>query len=89
MPLIFHKYSVRLLLFKIRIDNNKYCFMKEHSPSMVVEKLAEDTAEQSRRDPIYRAAFIEAVKEGLADFERGDYISFEEHQKEFYSWCTE
>ena len=62
----------------------------DHSiPTLVEEPLVEDPAERSKRDPVYRAAFIAAVEEGLADFERGDYISFEEHKKEFYAWFTE
>ncbi|HLB34856.1 MAG: hypothetical protein A3F67_03410 [Verrucomicrobia bacterium RIFCSPHIGHO2_12_FULL_41_10] len=54
-----------------------------------ISTLVEDPAELSRRDPACRAAFIAAVEEGLADFERGDFITHEELKKEFYSWCTE
>jgi predicted transcriptional regulator len=56
--------------------------------TLVEELLVEDPAERSKRDPIYRAAFIAAVEEGLADFERGDYITHEKLKKEFYSWFT-
>lgn len=54
-----------------------------------LEDLAEDPAKISMRDPVYRAAFIAAVEEGLASLEQGECITLEEMEKEFYSWFTE
>jgi hypothetical protein len=36
----------------------------------------------------YTREFIAAVNEGLASIERGDFITFEEFEKEFRSWIT-
>lgn len=61
----------------------------DHSiPTLVEEALEEDPAKRSKRDPVYRAAFIAAVEEGLASSEQEDII-LEEMEKEFYSWFTE
>lgn len=62
----------------------------DHSiPTLVEDPVVEDPAERSKRDPVYRAAFIAAVEEGLASAENEECIPLEELEKEFYSWLTE
>ncbi|MBX9742803.1 MAG: hypothetical protein K2W99_04615 [Chthoniobacterales bacterium] len=36
----------------------------------------------------YEMEFIAAVKEGLAELDRGEFVTFEEIKKEFSSWVT-
>ena len=56
--------------------------------TLLEEPLVEDPAEISMRDPVYRAAFIAAVEEGLAELDRGEFVTLEEIKKEFSSWVT-
>ena len=56
------------------------------TPTLIEAPLIEDPAERSRRDPVYRAAVIAAVEEGLAELDRGEFFTLEEVEKEIPSW---
>ena len=52
-----------------------------------VPTLSKDPTAVSKLDPdAYRAAFTEAVEEGLASLKQGKCITLEEMEKEFSSW---
>ena len=37
----------------------------------------------------YKAELIAAIKKAEASIDRGEFITLEEMEKEYYSWCTE
>ena len=44
----------------------------------------EDSADKAA----YNAEFVAAVREGMAAFDRGEFVAFEEFEKEFCSCAT-
>ncbi|MCX6957036.1 MAG: hypothetical protein NT164_00605 [Verrucomicrobiae bacterium] len=40
-------------------------------------------------DTVYTASLIAALKEADASIDRGEFVTLEELEKAYYSWCTE
>jgi|GEM_PF-5384996 len=59
------------------------------STSEFIGQSCEANLENSVDDTAYNAEFVAAVREGMAAFDRGEFVSFEEFEKEFCSCATE
>ncbi len=60
--------------------------MTEQNLTATRVKVGQPCEDDSTDAADYQRKFVAAVKEGLAELDRGEFVTHEEIKKEFFSW---